>query len=385
MKKLLCLLMLLCLLPLAALAESPVQDVSITNETTRFDSETITDPAYIELLLGMLTAPAEPCSPPEDLHRYTEYHVHCHLGNQKYAIYTIYHDSLYNKACLISPDSELFAADCALPLLLNNTIYDAPTFHTPEAHRELLASHGWTIAFRRDCPAETLPTTLTASRTDESALHFTWADLFLQDAGYDITPYLGKTVQPYVYYLAEPINRVKWKPSDAKFLVEGGTGGVLYSMKAVVLECEGEIIGAYLMALSWDGSNLMSLTGRTAIDLLWEDGVRTYLLAHAEPDAELAALSPEEVIERYSETHDPRLETIDGLLYGLGIAHESGLYRSASAPDAAYCDPAVSVRKMDFGDAYEVRTKSGETWYPQLEWESSQTGWKIRSFYNTGY
>lgn len=385
MKKLLCLLMLLTLLPLAAMAESPVQDVTIVNERYRISSKTIDDAAFIELLVGMLTAPAEPCDAPEDLDLYTEYRVHCHLGGQQYVIYPVYHDSLYNNAYLISPAGDFFQADCTLPLLLNNTIYDAPIFDIPEAHRTLLADHGWTIAFRRSCMFETLPTTLTASRTDESALHFTWADLFLRDAGYDITPYLGKTVLPYMYYLVEPVNRVKWIPADACFLTEDGTGGVLCSMKAVVLECEGEIIGAYLMALSWDGSHLMSLDGNTAVDLLGEDGVRDYLLAHSEPDADLATLTPEEVLQRYSETEDPRLETIDGLLSWLGTAHESGLYRRASALDAAYCDPAVSIRKMEGTDHYEVHTQSGEIWYPQLEWESDQTGWKVKSFYNTGY
>lgn len=385
MKKLLCLLMLLTLLPLAAMAESPVQDVTIVNERYRISSKTIDDAAFIELLVGMLTAPAEPCDIPEDLDLYTEYRVHCHLGGQQYVIYPVYHDSLYNNAYLISPAGEFCQTDCALPLLLNNTIYDAPIFDIPEAHRTLLADHGWTIAFRRSCMFETLPTALTASRTDESALHFTWADLFLRDAGYDITPYLGKTVLPYMYYLVEPVNRVKWIPADARFLTEDGTGGVLCSMKAVVLECEGEIIGAYLMSLSWDGSHLMSLDGNTAVDLLGEDGIRDYLLAHSEPDADLAALTPEEVLQLYSETEDPRLETIDGLLSWLGTAHESGLYRRASALDAAYCDPAVSIRKMEGTDHYEVHTQSGEIWYPQLEWESDQTGWKVKSFYNTGY
>lgn len=385
MKKLLCLLMLLCLLPLPALAESPVQDVTIVDARYGSCSDTITDAAYIELLMGMLTAPTETCDFPELRNSIRSYAVHCHLGEQQYVIYQVYHDDLYNQAWLVAPTGESYRVGCELPLLLQNTIWDSPAFTIPEEHRALLAEHGWTIAFRRSCMFETLPAELTASRTDDAALHFTWADLFLQDAGYDITPYLGKTVLPYMYYLVEPVNRVKWKPSDARFLTEGGTGGVLYSMKAVVLECEGEIIGAYLTALSWDGSNLMSLTGNTAIDLLGEDGIRDYLLAHSEPDADLAVLSPEEVLQRYSETEDPRLETIDGLLYQLGTAHEGGLYRRPAMLEAAYRDPAVSIRKMEGTNHYEVLTKAGETWYPQLVWESAETGWKVKSFYNTGY
>ncbi len=385
MKKLLCLLIFLALLPLTALAEFPVQDVTIVNTKSRYASDTITDAAYIDLLMNMLTAPTERCDFPELRNSARSYEVHCHLGERKYAIYQVFHDDLYNQAWLLAPTGETFPVGCELPLLLNNTLHDASTFTVPEAHRALLAEHGWTIAFRRTCMFETLPTALSASRTDPTALHFTWADLFLRDAGYDITPYLGKTVLPYMYYLVEPVNRVKWMPSDARFLTENGTGGVLYSMKAIVLECEGEIIGAYLMALSWDGSNLMSLDGHTAIDLLGEDGIRNYLLAHSESDADLAALTPEEVIRRYSETYDPRLETIDGLLSKMGTAHESGLYRrSEYDPGAAQTDPAVSIRKVEGTNHYEVQGKSGDVWYPALDWESDH-GWKIESYYNTGY
>ncbi len=386
MKKLLCLLMLLALLPLTALADFPVQDVTIVNTKTKQASQTITDAAYIDLLMGMLTTPTERCDFPELPNRARTYEVHCHLDEQKYVTYQVFHDDLYNQAWLLAPTGETFRVGCELPLLLQNTLWDSPTFTIPDEHRTLLAEHGWTIAFRRACMFENLPAALVASRTDPTALHFTWADLFLQDAGYDITPYLGKTVLPYMYYLVEPVNRVKWMPSDTRFLTEGGTGGVLYSMKAIVLECEGEIIGAYLMALSWDGSNLMSLTGNTAIDLLGEDGIRDYLLAHSGPDVDLAALSPEEVIQRYSETHDPRLETIDGLLSWLGTAHESGLYRrSEYNMNATQTDPAVSIRKIEGTNHYEVHSKSGDVWYPALEWESDQTGWKIESYYNTGY
>lgn len=386
MKKLFCLLMLLALLPLTALAESPVQDVTIVNTKAKQASQAINDAAYIELLVDMLTASAEHCDAPELPNRASTYEIYCNLGEQKYVIYQVFHDDLYNQAWLLAPTGEFFRVGCELPLLLQNTLWDSPTFTIPDEHRALLAEHGWTIAFRRACMFETLPAELVASRADETALHFTWANLFLQDAGYDITPYLGKTVVPYMYYLVEPVNRVKWKPSDARFLTEGGTGGVLYSMKAVVLECEGEIIGAYLMALSWDGSNLMSLRGNTAIDLLGEDGVRKYLLAHEAPEAALAALTPEEVIQRYSDTCDPRLETMDGLLSKMGTAHESGLYRRSEYDlSTAQTDPAVSIRKVDGTNHYEVHGKSGDVWYPALEWESNQTGWKIESYYNTGY
>lgn len=385
MKKLLCLLMLLALLPLTTLAESPVEAVTILDVRYDLRSNTITDAAFIDLLWGMLTAPAERCDASELPDRADRYLVGFHMGGQQYTAYQVYHDTLYNQTWLLTPTGEICLAGCELPLLLHNAVCDEPTFDIPAEHRALLADHGWTLAFRRDCPADRLPDQLIAARTDESALHFTWANLFLQDAGYDLTPYLGKAVQPYMYYLAEPVNRVKWMPSDTQFLAEDSTGGVLYSMKAIVLECEGEIIGAYLIALSWNGSDLMSLTGNTAIDLLGEDGIRDYLLAHAAPESDLAALTQEEVIQRYSAVWDRRLELLDALINKLGTAHEGGLYRRYEDATCIEPDPAVSIRKMEGTNNYEVCGESGEIWYPVLVWESDETGWKIESFYNSGY
>lgn len=386
MKKLLCLLMLLTLFHLSALAESPVKDVTIVDARYGNRSDTITDAAFIDLIVGMLTAPTKTCDTLNSLAGLDQYEVYCHLGEQKYVIYQVFHDSLCNQAWLLAPTGETFTIGCEVPMLLLNTLRTSPGFTIPETHRSLLAEHGWTIAFRQTCMFEKMPAELTASRTDPAALHFTWADLFLRDAGYDITPYLGKTVLPYVYYLAKPVNRVRWVPSDVEIIEEFGHGGVLYSVKAVVLECEGEVIGAYLMAVSWDGSNLMSLTGHTAIDLLGEDGIRDYLLAHSAPDADLAALSPEEVIQLYSETHDLRLETIDGVLLDLGTAFESGLYRRFNYDlETIHPDPAVTVRALDFDNMYEVRTEDGEIWFPRLEWESDATGWKIVHYYNSGF
>lgn len=385
MKKLLCLLMLLALLPLATLAESPAASVTILDVRYDLRSNTITDAAFIDLLHGMLTASAKRCDALKVTSRTDHYLVAFHLGGQQDAAYQVYHDTLYNQAWLLTPSGEAFFADCKLPMLLHNAVCDEPSFDIPEEHRDLLAKYGWTLAFRRDCPADRLPDQLIAARTNESALHFTWANLFLQDAGYDLTPYLGKTVQPYMYYLAEPVNRIKWVPSDIQFLAEDSTGGVLYSMKAIVLECEGEIIGAYLMALSWDGSNLMSLTGNTAVDLLGEDGIRDYLLAHAAPEADLAAFTQEEVIQRYAEVWDQRLELLDTLLNKLGTAHDGTLYRRYEDSTSIEPDPAVSIRKLEGTNNYKVRGESGEVWYPILVWESDETGWKIESFYNSGY
>ena len=136
--------------------------------------------------------------------------------------------------------------------------------------------------------------------------------------------------------------------------------------------------------MSWDGSNLMSLDGRTAVDLLGKEGIRNYLLAHSAPDAALAAFSPVEVLQRYSETYDPRLETIDGLLYQLGTAHEGGLYRRNNFADGQP-DPAISICKVEGTNHYEIRTRSGDVFYPELVLESADTGWKVKSYYNTGY
>lgn len=301
-------------------------------------------------------------------------------------IYTIYHDSLYNRASVMTPDG-VRSLDPSVAETLYQGLYEPLSFNIPEAHRALLADHGWTIAFRHPHMLVKLPDPLAASRTDPAALHFTWADLFLRDAGYDITPYLGQAVVPYVYTLCETVNRVAWMPSDAVFLAEGGTGGVLCSMRAVVLEYGGEVIGAYLMAYSWDGSDLMSLNGHSPIELLNGSSIRDYLLDRlplTDEEAALAVLTPEEVLVRYGAADDPMLTDISVLLARLGTA-SSSIYDPLAMMALPTGVTYVVERKLPYTDEhmYEV-TSDGALYFPELVYESPETGWKIVHFYNTG-
>lgn len=294
--------------------------------------------------------------------------------------YTVTHNDLYNLATVTRPDGTVHSVSVDLPEMLGNGLYEQVSFSIPESHRALLQKSGWTVAFRHPHMLVQLPKRLETSRTDPAALHFTWADLFLRDAGYDITPYLGRAVVPYVYTVYETMPRAAFYTDD--------TGNVRYSMYAVVLECDGQIIGAYLKACSLDGSNLMSLKGNAAPSLLGGESVRDYLLGRLPMTAqerELAALTPEEVIIRYGAVNDPALMAMEELLSRLGTA-SSTLYDPLALAAAPTGDTVTVLRRLDLPDEhmYEAETANGSR-YPQLVYESPETGWKIVSYYNTGF
>lgn len=183
---------------------------------------------------------------------------------------------------------------------------------------------------------------------------------------------------PYVYTVYEPVIRSRFFPADSS--------EVPTSMYAVVLECDGKMIGAYLAARAWDGGWLMSLEGRTASDILPGASRRAYLLGRlpqTQEEQALAALSPEEVIRRYAETGDPRLLDIDMLLQRLGTA-SSALYDSLALLPGQSAGKVLNVTRLEKHEGFYEAELEETAWYPQLHQESAATGWKILHFYNSG-
>lgn len=387
MKKLLALILsLLMLLPLIlpvptapAQAEDPQYAVITLTSAHDTPSVIIEDAAFLRWLQALLKATA-PCEHPEIRPADKVYEI-TFYGGEDLPVYTVYHDNLNNIACVTRPDGSVHAVSTDLPTMLQQAMYSQISFAIPENHRALLQKYSWTIAFRHPHMAVQLPAKLNASRTDPVALHFTWADIFLRDAGYDITPYLGKPVVPYVYTVYETAPRFAFTRQS------GDT--VRCPMYAVVLECDGQIIGAYLMACSWNGSDLMSLQGRTAVDLLGDVTIREHLLERlprTTVEDEMAALPPEEVLRRYTAVSDPALMPIDVCLQRLGSASPL-LYDPLALAAAPSGQTALSItQRAPDGDVrvYDVDT-GARTWYPRLVYESPETGWKVESFYNSGY
>lgn len=389
MKKLLCIVCAIVLaLPLSLLlrtpdepahAETPTYAI-ITQISGNGDRPTLTveDAAFLRWLRALLTVDA-PCEPisyrlTNDVYEVTFYGAEAQS-------FIITHDDLYNLAWVHQPDGTVHSLPVDVPMMLARGLWESVTFAIPDHHEALLQKYGWTAAFRHPHMPVQLPDALHASRTDAAALHFAWADLFLRDAGYDITPYLGQAVIPYVYTVYETMPRAAFtgRADDT----------VRCSMYAVVLEYDGQIIGAYLFARSWDGSNLISLKGNAASTLLNGQTIREYLLARLpmnEAERGLAALSPEEIVRRFAVVNDPMLQPIDTLLQRLGTA-SSLLWDPLSlmASPTGQSVSSVTERHPD-GDVriFDLRTDAG-SWYPRLILESPETGWKVESFYNTGY
>ena len=386
MKKLLALLCaLMLMLPLLHLpapaipaqAETPAYAIiALTSQYGSKPTVTIEDAAFLRWLQALLTvdSPAESLSyrPADDVYEITFY-------GSDVRVYTVTHDDLYNLARVQLPDGSVHEISINVPEMLNRAVFEALSFAIPESHRSLLQRNGWTVAFRHPHMPLQLPQKLEASRTDASALHFTWADLFLRDAGYDITPWLGQAVIPYVYSLYETMPRSAFYTNDAS--------DVRCSMYAVVLECDGQILGAYLFAYSLDGSNLMSLKGNAAPALLDGQTVREYLLARlpmTEAESELAALTPEEVIIRYGMINDPMLTDIGVLLQNLGSG-SSQLFSPLALMPIPKGQTVTVTGKVWEDDlvSYEIEMPQGLR-FPQIIYESPETGWKVVSFYNTG-
>ncbi len=341
-------------------------------------SYVVEDEGFIAWLRALLTVD-DPCPAPVVSSPDSLYEVAFSDGDT----YVVWHDSLYEQACVTRPDGSVHALSADVPNMLYSGMYEGLSFDIPEEHRALLASYGWTVAFRHPHMLEKLPAALHTSRTDPTALYFAWADLFLRDGGYDITPCLGQAVVPYVYTLLEGVPRSAFTGREQDTY--------RCSLFAVVLTTvDGQVIGSYLKAYAWEGSWLLSLKGSGAPALLDGMTIRDYLLARlplTEDEAALAALSPEEVIARYGAVRDPGLMEITELLDLLGTA-ASTLYNPLVLMAVPSGDTVTSVKKLDVtdGDAEAYQVYLGTRMYfPYLVHESPETGWKVVSFYNTGF
>ena len=382
---------LLAQLPaIPARAETPASAViTLKRSFGESPAVTVSDPAFLRWLQSLLTVDA-PCEPLETRPANSVYTVTFNDAPEstdepdcwvtRSVTFTIVHDDLYNRAAVTLPDGSVHSISVNVPEMLNRAVFERLSFDIPESHRSLLQRSGWTVAFRHPHMLVQLPRTLEASRTDASALHFTWADLFLRDAGYDVTPWLGRAAIPYVYSLYETMPRSAFYTNDAS--------DVRCSMYAVVLECDGQIIGAYLFAYSLDGSNLMSLKGNAAPALLGGQSVRDYLLARLPmtgQERELAALTPEEIIIRYGMINDPMLTDVGVLLQNLGSG-SSQLFSPLALMPIPRGQTVTVTGKVWEDDlvSYEIEMPQGLR-FPQIIYESPETGWKVVHFYNTGY
>ncbi len=387
MKRLFLLLLVLLMPVLPALAEAPETGLTIELMSTFHETPPryIADEGFIRWLEPLLAAD-DPCTTPVELMpAHHQFLLTFTAPDGTQTQYGLWHDTLYEQATITHPDGTMHRITPDVPALLYAAVYDTVRFSVREEHRALLAENGWTVAYRVPMLITRLPEKLEASRTDASALYFTYANLFLEAGGYDITPHLGQPVIPYVYRLYERVNRIAWCPDDIHLLDENGEGGVMYGMQAVVLECGGEIIGAYLRADSWDTADMMTLDRRSSVDLLGDMSNGEYLLARlpmTEEEQALAALTPEEVVRRYASLRDPRLMAIDVTLSKVGAGCEGILFSPLAALPTGLT--ALTVEQVEREPQFYEVWGDGWCYYPEVVLESPETGWKLIHFHNTG-
>ena len=304
----------------------------------------------------------------------------------------IYYDDLYGETWLLTGETPVLlendlGASLTYPfrLWVEETSLD---FDGAAAYEDFLAPWGWTPSFVISRHTIRLPEKLTASRTDAADMYFTWAQLFLKDAGYDLTPWLGQEVDVVIMGLWESVPRSAFVPEDEENGIRTRN-----SLRCIVLEQEGEILGAYLSAGRHDATWKLSLKGTRPLDLLGTDDPTDYLLSRAvltDEDTAMAVLTPEEVVRAYfadgapANRYAPRSRLLalrcvnmaDNLLfvpYGEEYPFEEDEEEAALLP-GEISDLAPMPNDPD---VWHVRFADGGERYVRLVHESDATGWKI--------
>ena len=309
----------------------------------------------------------------------------------------VYYDDLYGETWLVTGEEPVLLEGGLGPALafpfrlwVEETSLD---FDGAAAYEDFLAPWGWTPSFVISRQTFLLPEKLTASRTDAADLYFTWVRLFLQDAGYDLTPYLGQEVDVVILGLWESVPRSTFVPEDE----ENGIR-LPVSLRCIVLEQEGEIIGAYLSAGRHDCTWKLSLKGGRPLDLLGTDDPTDYLLSRAEltdEDTALAVLTPEEMIRAYfadggpANRYAPRSLLLaqrcanmpDNMLF-VPYGEEFPFDREPETTPVPWGEIEDLEPMPNDPDVWHVRFAGGSERYVKLVHESDATGWKIRWCYD---
>nr|MDA8096340.1 DUF4829 domain-containing protein [Clostridia bacterium] len=166
---------------------------------------------------------------------------------------------------------------------------DASVNVDPAAAR-FLGEYGWTPILRINTLSVNLPPAFVHQPGEyPQVLYWAYNNELNKDIGLDLTPYLGRKVGVTLY------KTVEFLPEFMRPRCEAG--------RAVVVRHQGEIVGAWLdagrhdaFACSLTGRSMGEVTGRT-----WDEWIPG-LIDPADPfERELAALTPEEVIEAWFE------------------------------------------------------------------------------------
>ncbi len=356
----------------------------------------ITHPDLIEAVRRELSA-AVPAEAPEKKH--SSYDIQLSLDGETAALS---YDDLYGNTYM-EKEGQLYRlnGDSGAKLVYPGRLWlgsdGGPDFSVREEYTAFLKEWGWTPFFTLAETSVTLPGQLTASIADEGDLYFTWADLFLRQAGFDLSPWLGRQIDVSILGLWETAERSRFVQSDLDRDIH-----VTVNLRCVLLHAEGEIIGGFIAVGRHNGEWMMSLDGKTALDLLNTDDPTAYLVSRAvltEQEKRLARETPEEVIRQYMETVPgelaifmPRAQLLSELAMNMNddqmfVTWEEQLvmtlyWLELDGEEIGFPTTVVCVEPMREENVYRVITGQGEDWHVFLTWESEETGWKVKACYD---
>ena len=392
---LLCLMLLKCFSP--AIAEEKAA-VSV-NSPYIYEGEsvqyTISRPELMEKVIREL-GQKRPAETPNRLNRMFAAELKVNGESM-----TVYYDDLYALSYLKQGDTfflldNLLGAELMYParLWLDSEAGEIPEYEVRQDYVNFLAQWGWTPFFTLSESEITLPDQLTASYADDADLFFTWADVFLRAGGFDLSPWLGKTVSVTILGLWEKEERSRFVPSDLERDIH-----LPLNLRCVILHHEDTIIGAFLAPGRHDGAWMESVNGQCAMDILGDSDPTAYLIEKAaltEEEKELALASPEEVVRQFllapeedTRVFSLRADALSALAMNLpddqlfvSFAEQWEIQRNLLAEDGLeerWPARVQSISRLQTEEnVYKAVTESGQTWYIWLEWESEQTGWKVK-------
>lgn len=228
---------------------------------------------------------------------------------------------------------------------------------------ELLSKYSWTPSGE---PAHQQTVTLPETFQDQPGvfpLGLYWAkhNLYSKDIGLDLTRYQGETVVAHTILLKE-----MWDD------------GLKMNTEAIVLEKDGEVVGAWLekggeMAASLRKRDFADLAGSSWDEWLQEEGHVSYTEG---PDAEMKDWTPQQVILKYFEAIQNGGYATAYNLYSKAYQSTFWHYETGMTLIAKdWSTGGLSPQNMSFAKVIDVQAvKTPDVWAPSESYRGSRLG-----------
>jgi len=327
-------------------------------------------------------------------------------NNTSHQKFSVYWDTLYNKAYVTDDNNIIYMSSTDFPRLLKSLLEIGKNkgYAVGSAESRMFDKYGWSLEYKINTVEDNLPQMNGLGEFSPNEYYYLYNNELSKDIGLDMSKYSGKNVTVDIYYIKENMPEKFYPIQDAR---------------GIIVRYNSDIIGAYISSGRHQIENSCSLNRKDFEEITKKD-FSTFItpLLKEEPDKIID--KPQEIIERYFKALEDNDEKtardciskttmFSGLtanifnseLYnkkiGLPLTNKTFMKENEKSADNIKSIDNLAIKEFesdDVSETYKTYTVTFDAEYEQEEtisngiqywqccliYESDKTGWKIAGF-----